>query len=232
MPSSCSSCPVRHQAICADLEPDELRELRAIGRHKRLPKGKSLLWEGDASVMVANVLEGDLALTHGTLDGREQIVGVASASDFTGRPFGPTTPYGARALSDVQVCAFPRDGFDAFALRHPKFAQRLLERTLRQLDRTRRWMTLLGRKDADERLASFLLDINKASNERSGRVDEEIDPRIELPFSRQQIADVLGLTIETVSRHFTRLRKDGVIHLPSRRAVIIRDRAALEALAN
>lgn len=220
--SFCDTCMVRNTAICEALDRQELEALNAIGRRRRLAPGESLVWEGDQSVLVANVLEGMLKLTTGTEDGREQIVGVVFPSDFIGRPFGATTSHSITALTDAHVCVFGRADFDRFAGEHPKLEHKLLTRTLAELDRTRQWMLLLSRKTAEEKVATFLLDI--ADRLASGDA-------FVLPFTRQQIGDILGLTIETVSRQMTQLRRDGVIDLPSRREVAIRDRAALQAIA-
>jgi CRP/FNR family transcriptional regulator len=205
--------------------------LNTIGRRRSLDAGQSLIFEGEDSVMVANVVEGVLALTAGTEEGREQIVGVVYPSDFIGRPFGRTVGYGVTALTDARVCVFARRDFDAFAHEHPALERQLLERTLTELDRTRRWMLLLGRKSASEKVASFLLDLSERMAEPGCVGNGEQLRRIVMPFSRQQVADVLGLTIETVSRQFTRLRGAGMIDLPSRREVIIIDRQGLLAEA-
>ena len=231
--SACDLCVVRNRAICSALDPKEIAALSTIGRRRRLKAGESLIWEGEDSVLVANVIEGALKLSTGTEDGREQIVGVVYPSEFIGRPFGGKSGHGVTALTDAHVCVFNRSDFDAFAREHPALEHKLLERTLGELDRTRRWMLLLGRKSASEKLASFLLEMT----ERITPVGCEVDfgttgPQpIELPFSRQQIADVRGLTIETVSRQFTRLKADGVIDLPSRREVVVLDRDTLTAEA-
>ncbi len=229
---SCDSCVVRNRAICAGLDSRELEALNAIGRRRNLAAGESLIWEGEDSVLVANVIDGALKLSTGTEDGREQIVGVVYPSDFIGRPFGTTNGYGVTALTDARVCVFNRRDFDAFAREHPALEHKLLDRTLSELDRTRRWMLLLGRKSASEKVASFLLEMCERLVEPGCKVDFGLTNRVlTLPFSRQQIADVLGLTIETVSRQFTRLKADGVVDLPSRREVVIIDHAALEAEA-
>ncbi len=226
--SNCDLCVVRNRAICAGLDDRELEALNAIGRRRNLTQGESLIWEGEDSVLVANVIEGVLKLSTGTQDGREQIVGVAYPSDFIGRPFGQTNGYGVTALTDARVCVFSRRDFDTFAREHPALEHKLLDRTLGELDRTRRWMLLLGRKSASEKVASFLLEMTERLVEPSCRVELGAPSRLlTLPFSRQQIADVLGLTIETVSRQFTRLKSSGIVDLPSRREVVIRDRAAL-----
>ena len=230
--TACDLCVVRNRAICSSLESTELEALNAIGRRRTLQPGESLIWEGEDSVLVANVIEGVLKLSTGTEDGREQIVGVVYPSDFIGRPFGATAAHGVTALTEARVCVFNRRDFDAFAREHPGLEHKLLERTLGELDRTRRWMLLLGRKSASEKVASFLLEMSeRLTNTTCKTVGDLVTTSFTLPFSRQQIADVLGLTIETVSRQFTRLRQDGLIDLPSRRDVVIRDREALAAEA-
>lgn len=229
--NSCELCVVRNRAICSGLTAAELGVLNTIGRRRTVDAGQSLIFEGEDSVLVANVVEGVLALTAGTEEGREQIVGVVYPSDFIGRPFGPTVGYGVTALTDAKVCVFARRDFDAFAREHPALERQLLERTLTELDRTRNWMLLLGRKSASEKVASFLLDLSERLAEPGCAAAGKPAQRIVLPFSRQQVADVLGLTIETVSRQFTRLRGEGLIDLPSRREVIILDRDALQAEA-
>jgi CRP/FNR family transcriptional regulator len=229
--NSCAQCSVRASAICQSLSPEELDTLSRMGRHRAIERGQALLWQGDESVVVGNVINGVLKLSASTADGREQTLGMMFPSDFIGRPFGPTTDHSVVALTDAQVCTFPRSAFDEFAREHPELEHKLLSRTLTELDRTRQWMILLGRKSANGRVAAFL-------REMATRLTPPSDPpgpdgiRFELPFGRQDIADLLGLTIETVSRQITRLRDEGVIATPGRRSVVILDMAALEACAD
>lgn len=201
--------------------------LNAIGRRRTLEAGEQLLWEGDDALLVANVISGMLKLSTHTADGKEQILGLAYPSDFLGRPFGEKTPHGAQALIASQVCVFARADFDRFASEHPKLEHKLLERTLNELDRTRRWMLLLGRMNAEQKVASFLLEMS--SQLTPAFADDTM--ALELPLTRQQIADILGLTIETVSRQLSAFRKQGLIDLPSRREVLLKDRAALLDIA-
>ena len=230
--AACDTCIVRNRAICAALDAQELAALNTIGRRRNLVAGESLIWEGEDSVLVANVIEGVLKLSTGTEDGREQIVGVAYPSDFIGRPFGSTTGHSVTALTDALVCVFSRKDFDGFAREHPALEHKLLQRTLAELDRTRSWLLLLGRKSAGEKLATFLLDMSERLVEPGcGSGEAGTLRRFTLPFSRQQVADVLGLTIETVSRQFTRLKAEGIVDLPSRREVQILNRAGLVAEA-
>jgi CRP/FNR family transcriptional regulator len=174
-------------------------------------------------LLVANVIEGVLKLSTSTGDGREQIVGIVYASDFIGRPFGERSHHNVTALTNAKVCMFTRRQFDDFARRHPEVGHELLRRTLRELDRARNFMLLLGRKTAEERVASLLMDM-------ASRLSGD-DGSFELPIGRQQMADLLGLTIETVSRQLTRMRGAGLIEIEGRRGVTVRDPYALAAAA-
>ncbi|VAV99697.1 cAMP-binding proteins - catabolite gene activator and regulatory subunit of cAMP-dependent protein kinases [hydrothermal vent metagenome] len=206
--------------------------LSQIGRKQSLSAGQTLMWEGEKASVVANVIEGVLKLSTSLGDGREQIVGIAYPADFIGRPFGEKAPYTITAITDAHICTFQRIGFEKFAREHPKLEHKILERTLTELDHTRQWLLLLGRKTAQEKLATFLLDISKRLRDECC---EEIVPpldRFDLPFGRQQIADILGLTIETVSRQLTELTKSGLIKLPDQRNVVINDRARLHDLTD
>ena len=228
--SDCSTCVVRNRAICASLETDELQLLGKLGRSRTIKRGETLLWEGDPAPVVANIIDGVLKLSVNLQDGREQIVSVMYASDFIGRPFGKESPYRVTAMTDAQVCVFTRSSFDSFAREHPDLQNKLLQRTLDELDRAREWMTLLGKKSATERIATLLIELSDRLSIDGCSPETLYLDRFELPMDRQQISDILGLTIETVSRQFTRIRKEGIIELPDRRTVVIRDRNRLKAL--
>lgn len=228
--NDCSTCVVRNRAICASLTVEELALLGKMGRRQRVKAGHTLLWEGDDAPVVANVLEGVLKLVVAASDGREQIVGIVFPSDFIGRPFGKESPYTVTAMTDAEVCIFNRNSFDDFASDHPDLQQKLLRRTLDELDRARHWMMLLGRKSATQKVASFLLEMSERITGQ-GCHTPNAQSGFELPFGRQQIADILGLTIETTSRQLTQMRGQGVLDLPSRREIVIRDRAAMEDMA-
>lgn len=227
----CDECAVRDHAICSTLGLDEREQFIRLGRQMNVPNGQTLMWEGDESMLVANVVEGALMLSTSTSDGREQIVGVVYPSDFIGRPFGSESPHNVTALTDSRVCLFSRSTFDGFAREHPGMEHRLLRRTLDELDRARKWMLLLGRKSARERIASFLLDISRRLSHAQAEDNCAPLDRFSLPLDRQQIANVLGLTIETVSRQLSELKRMKVIALPDRRTVEILDRSQLEDMA-
>lgn len=228
---SCDTCLVRNRAICAVLDGPELQALNRIGRTKTISAGQALMWEGDDSLMVANVIDGVLKLSTGMGDGREQIVGIVYPADFIGRPFGAQSQHTVTAMTDARVCTFTRGDFDAFARQHPELEHKLLQRTLTELDRARHWMLLLGRKSAPEKVATFLLEMSERLVDRTCAPAGGPMEQFTLPFGRQQIADILGLTIETVSRQLTKLRNDGYIDLPSRRDIIIKNRDGLAHMA-
>jgi len=220
----CEACEVRSSAICASLAPPAVDELASLGRVIRLSAGQALLWEGGESVLVGNVIEGMLKLSTVTGDGREQIVGIVFPSDFIGRPFCKDSQQTVTALTPVTVCVFSRGAFDHFAGEHANIESALLRRTLDELDRARRWMILLGRMSAAERVASLLLEI-------VDRLGADGDEPIMLPLSRQQMGDLLGLAIETVSRTMTKFERDGLIALPGGRRLIVNDIDALARIA-
>jgi CRP/FNR family transcriptional regulator len=183
--SDCSQCVVRNRAICSGLLPDELQALSKLGRKQTVGRGQTLLWEGDESLVVANVIDGVLKLAVSTADGREQIVGVVFASDFIGRPFGKESPYSVTALTDAEVCVFTRSAFDGFAKDHPDLQHKLLQRTLDELDRARQWMMLLGKKTASERIATLLLEISARTSDNGCAIMPTALDSFELPMDRQ-----------------------------------------------
>ncbi|WP_287228175.1 Crp/Fnr family transcriptional regulator [Mesorhizobium sp.] len=157
----------------------------------------------------ANVMRGVVKLTKVLEDGRQQIVGLQFAPDFLGRLFTPDSAVTAEAASDVDLCRVSKSGLERLIAANPKLERRLMEQTLRELDEAREWMVTLGRKTAAEKVASFLYLIAthldpSADSEQKGR-------KFILPLTRGDVADFLGLTIETVSRQLSRLRAEKVI---------------------
>ncbi len=231
MSHACADCAVRDSALCAALNDDELTRLNRIGRRQRLAKGETLQFAGDDSLVFANVVDGVLKLSTSTADGREQIVGLLYPADFLGRLFAVRVDYDCTALTDADLCVFPRAGFEAALNDFQKLERDLLERTMAELDRTRQWMLLLGRKSAEEKVASFLLNIAERLRPEGCAGHHDGPQTYVLPLTRGQIADVLGLTIETVSRQMTRLKAAGVIALPGIREVTLLRPDLLEAMA-
>ncbi|MEM1378156.1 MAG: Crp/Fnr family transcriptional regulator, partial [Pseudomonadota bacterium] len=154
-------------------------------------------------------------------DGRQQIVGLQFAPDFLGRVYSKSSNCTAEAATNVRVCSFPKSVFEDIARQAPGLEHALHEQALRELDEARDWMLTLGRKTASEKVASFLYLI-------ASHIDPEIETdelhsvQFELPLKRAEIADFLGLTIETVSRQLTKLRKDRIIEIENNRMVSVK----------
>ncbi|WP_043919195.1 transcriptional regulator FnrL [Jannaschia aquimarina] len=217
----CSACPIRHRAVCATCEPDELARLEAIKSYKVHRAGATIALEGDALPFAASVVSGCATLSRSLEDGRRQMVGLLMPSDFIGRPGHSTAAYEITAATDVTLCQFRRMEFEDLLASTPHLASRLLQMSLDELDAAREWMLLLGRKTAREKVASLLLIIVRRASPGPG------PKSIELPLTREAMADYLGLTNETVSRQLTALRKDGIIGLTGKRGLTCDDLAAL-----
>lgn len=221
-PVDCSDCPIRHRAVCARCEPDELSILESIKYYRSYAAGDTIAWAGEEIDFVGSLVSGVASLSQTMEDGRRQMVGLLLGSDFIGRPNRTTLAYDVTAITDVVLCCFRRKPFETLVHDTPHIAQRLLEMTLDELDAAREWMLVLGRKTAREKVASLLAIIA-----RRAEPGKDMGIHFELPLSREAMADYLGLTLETASRQMTALRKDGIIDANGKRGVIVPDLHAL-----
>ena len=232
--NTCDTCTVRHRAVCGALNDVELSDLNRIGRIRKFRAGDIILADEEPTSFFANIMSGVVKLEKTSADGRQQIVGLVFASDFLGRAFSKSNPYFAQAATDVEACTFPQAAFEILLRQHPDLEHRLFENTLNELDSARDWMFVLGRKSAQEKVASFLHLIAKRQPLVGCCHDAEANPhaaRFELPLTRADIADFLGLTIETVSRQLSHLKRQEIIQLVSGREVVVPDLRLLESKA-
>lgn len=218
----CSQCPIRHRAICARCDDDELKILEDIKVYRNFEAGQPIAWRGDELAHFSSVVQGIATLTKTMEDGRTQMVGLLLPSDFIGRPGRTHVEFDVTATSDVTLCCFKRQPFEALIESTPHIAHRLLEMALDELDAARDWMVLLGRKTAREKIATFIEMLA-----RRNRVEGLEAQAIHLPLTREEIANFLGLTLETVSRQMSKLKKDGIISVPDRKSFLVLDLAAL-----
>lgn len=218
----CGDCPIRHNAVCARCDTNELIELEKIKYYRSFEAGQTIVWSGDEMDFVASVVSGIATLSQAMEDGRTQMVGLLLPSDFVGRPGRITAPYDVVAVSDMLMCCFRRKPFEELMTATPHVAQRLLEMTLDELDAAREWMLVLGRKTAREKIASLLMIIARRDASLNLRKAEGAMV-FDLPLTREAMADYLGLTLETVSRQISALRKDGIIELQGKRHVTVPD---------
>lgn len=213
---NCGDCPIRHRAVCARCEGDELQRLDAIKYYRSFEAGQTVIWSGDRMDFVASVVSGIGTLTQTMEDGRRQMVGLLLPSDFVGRPGRATAAYDVTATTDLVMCCFRKKPFEEMMAATPHIAQRLLEMTLDELDAAREWMLLLGRKTAREKISSLLAILARRDvSLKAGKGAVSFD----LPLTREEMADYLGLTLETVSRQISALKREGVIELVGKRHV-------------
>lgn len=224
--ATCHHCTARGRAFCRAVDSDHLDRLAEIVSHVEIDADRSLFYEGDDAVHVFSVRSGMVKLYKLLSDGRRQITGFLVPGDYLGLAYGQRYVYGAEAVVPSSLCRFERRRLQRLIDRQPAIERELLERAANELAVAQDQMLLLGRKSALERLASFLVMMAR----RAGGCPE-LAPQVALPMGRADIADYLGLTIETVSRSFSALRKSGHIELPSAHLVLLRRPGELEAMA-
>ncbi|MBL4807850.1 MAG: Crp/Fnr family transcriptional regulator [Rhodobacteraceae bacterium] len=220
--SRCSACPIRHRAVCAYCEDDELIRLDAIKSYRTYAPGESIVMAGDQVDKIGSIVSGVATLSRTLADGRRQMVGLLLPSDFVGRPGRAEAPFDVVAATETTLCLFQKDQFDKMIKATPPLERRLLDMTLDELDSAREWMLLLGRKTAREKIASLLAIMVR----RDAALNKETPRdgmRFVLPLTREAMADYLGLTIETVSRQISALKKEGVIILEDARHIRVPD---------
>ncbi len=203
---ACQRCGVRIFSVCGALEPGQLAALDRLARHIEV-SGKSMLFEqGDKTTSVYSITSGVVRLFKLLSDGRRQIIGFALPGDFLGLSLSASYAFGAEAVDDIQLCQFSRDDMTGFVKEHPEVLERMHQLIAHELIIAQDQMVILGRLAAEERVAAFLLNLHQ----RYRRIGRE-SVTIPLPMLRIDIADYLGLTIETVSRTISKLARNKVI---------------------
>jgi CRP/FNR family transcriptional regulator, anaerobic regulatory protein len=203
---TCSECSVRLVSVCAALSATELQDMEAMSHGGRFAARQVIVSQGEHAEGVFTITEGVVRLYKLLRDGRRQVLGFALPGDFLGLSLFDTYGFSAEAVTDTTACRFPRKSFLSFAEQRPHLLRRLHEFASHELSLAQDQMVLLGRKSAEERVAAFLVMMR----DRLRRLGHT-SPSLALPMTRQDIADHLGLTIETVSRTFTKLAKTKVI---------------------
>lgn len=190
-----------------------------VGDEIRLQRNQPLFQDGDLTDRIYCVDSGLLRSCKLLSDGRRQIGAFPGAGDLLLAFSGPRHGFTVEAVAAATVRSVSRKAVEALSSGNSAISREMLKITLGELTLVQNRLMLLGRKSAEERLASFLLEML----ERFGDGD-----RVRLPMPRADIADYLGLTIETVSRTFTLFRHEGLVELPSAQLVVIADLCALE----
>lgn len=203
---NCVTCVSRHLSICAALGEHELIKFDRVVQHREFPARTVLFEQGNPAEFVFSVAVGVIRLVRLLSDGRRQIVGFAIQGDFLGVTLAEQYEFSAEAVDAIRVCRIPRPAFQAMIDEKPHLLRKLHEIAGRELHYSQDQMVLLGRKNAEERVSAFLL----THRNRLARVSN-CSVTVPLPMSRSDIADYLGLTIETVSRTISKLAREKVI---------------------
>lgn len=202
----CSVCERRSFAVCAALDPCECHELDAIVQKSHIPAKATFARQGEKAASVFSVVEGIASIYRVLGSGRRQIVGFAIPGDFLHLAAHDRYNFSADAVSELTLYQFNSSDFDNLLLSKPLLLKFLYKNVSHDLAIMREQMTMLSRRSAEERVAVFLV----AMRRRWSRIRGE-SVTIELPMQRLDIADYLGLTIETVSRTLTKLAREKVI---------------------
>lgn len=204
----CDACDIKDLTFCSALHGEEHARLRQMLTHVQYEPHSTIFHEAEYADYVFNVTSGSIKLYKLLGDGRRQITGFLFPGDFLGLALNETYSYTAEAIEPVTACRFPRQKLEKLFDEFPRLEKRMLGMAVDELAAAQDQMLLLGRKTAKEKVASFLLMLARRQEHRG--IDLDL---IEVPMSRSDIADYLGLTIETVSRTLTQLRKDSTISL-------------------
>lgn len=232
----CRNCERRFDSLCGVLDCDELDLLDEMMEHQHFKSQETIIYEEDEADNVYNIAEGVLRLTKLLPDGRRLVTGFLYPGDFVGLAFHNNYSYSVEAVTNVKVCRFPRKKLEKLLEQIPKLETKLLGMMSNELKEAQDQMMLLGRKSPKERLASFLLNISHRKMDNIAgpakiHLISEPAKEFELPMSRMDISDYLGLTIETVSRTLTSFSKDKIIATEGRKKIAILNRERLDDIA-
>lgn len=220
---SCAECPVRNRAACAVLDENERDELARVGNTRVLKRGEMLFAAGDEDAACATLVSGALKVCSVDEDGTERILALVHPAGFVGEMFAPFARHDVVALGESKLCVFARQDLAGALNRHPKLTRALLRRTQEDLHQSRNLLALSGKRSASDRLGALILGLAEAASESPCHPAKEF----ELPLTRGEMAGMLGMTIETVSRTLTRFERDGAIRRKGARGIEIIDPALL-----
>jgi CRP/FNR family nitrogen fixation transcriptional regulator len=204
---------------------EDLRALQQVGIKVRFARNETIFSDGDEATNCYKVISGAVRLCKHMSDGRRQIADFLLAGDFFGFMQFGNYKFTAEAVGDVVLMCYPQRQVARLSSSMPNLRGRLLVLLSQRLLGMQDHLVMLGRQTAKERVASFLLHIAERSNAEEGLA-------FELPMSRQDIADYLGLTIETVCRMLSELKREKIIAIPTTSQVVLNDMDALQALTD
>lgn len=208
----CNLAQTKHQCLFGALSPQEIKGLAEITREVCYKRREPIIFEGDRADFFYEVCSGVLRISKNLADGRRQITGFLYPGDVLGFALAGAYIYGAEAIKPARLCRLPQGALRNLAERSPSLRTHLFTIASNELAMAQEHLLLVGRKSAREKVASFLTMLARRS--LSANFERSV---VELPMSRSDISDYLGLSIESVSRAFTSLQREGLIKIvPSR----------------
>ncbi|MGA7324815.1 MAG: Crp/Fnr family transcriptional regulator [Rhodomicrobium sp.] len=228
----CEGCPNRHGGICGSLSEDELEKLNNIARRRRVRQNLPIFRAGDHVTSFVSIVSGVVKLTDTTRAGKHRVITLLYAPAFLGFSYDDLHRFSAMAATEVELCTYPSSSFNRLLLESPAINREVMEHTQRELEFARDWTLMLCCTSSYERVAGFFSVITRRAAGGATATNEQCRNWFLLPLKREEIADYLGLTIETVSRNITRLKHKGLIELKSAREIRVPDLDRLTAEAS
>jgi CRP/FNR family transcriptional regulator len=225
---ACDTCPVRSRAACSALTPDNRAKLAKLGRIRSLKRGEMLFAPGDTADASATLRFGALKVASTDAEGIERILALVHPAGFIGEMFAPFVAHEVTALTDSEVCLLSRHDMEQAISLHPALGVALLLRAQEDLHEARDLLDLSRRKGAKARVAGLVLAFSRAASESPCHSAASFD----LPLTRGEIAAMLGLTIETVSRQLGELEEEGALQRRGKRGIELSRSDLLERLAS
>lgn len=223
----CVKCGARSVGLCAPLDAAALDDMAGESERISFDSRAAIFHQGDAARHVYTLTEGMARLTRVLPDGRQAVIGFRFAGDILGFTPGSEHAFGAEMLTRGTVCRLDRRRLEQMFRRYPAMERRFLDLCVTELAASQDHILALGRFSAEERVAGFLVSLAEAQ-ERRGHVG----PVFDLPATRADMGEFLGLTLETVSRAISAFRKRGWIRLHGHSGIELTNRAALLGLGS
>jgi CRP/FNR family transcriptional regulator, anaerobic regulatory protein len=232
-PNIRNACSIGHRDIRAVLTDEQLHKLEGVSRWKSYRAGEPIFQEGDTTTHSFIVVAGALKLTRIHPGGERYVIGLMFTDDLLCRAFKPRHSCSAEAAVDLTLCAMPAGAVLSLCEEAPKLERVLFRAALSELEANHDCMLLLRGCSAYQRVAGFLsfLAVRSQPSGRAALNGEGVQTRFTLPLSRAEIAGFLGITVETVCRQMTLMRKRGVIELRDNREVFVPNLGILSAHA-
>ena len=218
----CNVCKIRSYSFCRCLKDEQLKIFSEISSERIYINKENIFLQQETSTNLYNITQGNVKIYHLLSDGRIQIIGFLYPGDFFGSYKLGRYNYSAEAIGEVKLCVFKQEVLDKYLGKNMNLAKELLHMTSHELTLAQDRIGVLGKMNANERMAKFILNI---SNQRA-RIGWQDNP-ISLPMTRQDIADYLGLTLETVSREITKLKTTNIIKVMNSKQFFINNKNEL-----